>query len=136
MLDSATFEGPFIGLVSSVFTNGLVSPGLLNWGPGAQHLFSNWSGALNSNCSIGGPEGPLRWVLVLSTASYLQLIWNSCRRGILLFYAHSIQPVDSQGYPLDTFDWMHLLLTQMHFLFWQLGRGQYATKSRAIQRKE
>ena len=26
----------------------------------------------------------------------------------LLFYAHSIQPVDSQGYPLDIFDRMHL----------------------------
>ena len=48
-------------------------------------------------------------------------------RVILLFYAHSIQPVDSQGYPLDTFDRMHLLFTQVHFLFWQLGRGQYAT---------
>ena len=46
---------------------------------------------------------------------------------ILLFYAHSIQPVDSQGYPLDTFDRMHLWFTQVHFLFWQLGRGQYAT---------
>ena len=32
-----------------------------------QHLLSNF------NCSIGGPEGPLCWVLVLSTAPYLQL---------------------------------------------------------------
>ena len=48
-------------------------------------------------------------------------------RVILLFYAHSIQPVNSQGYPLDTFDRMHLLFTQVHFLFWLLGRGQYAT---------
>ena len=36
---------------------------------------------------------------------------------ILLFYTHSIQPVDSQGYFLDTFDQMHLLFTQVHFLF-------------------
>ena len=48
-------------------------------------------------------------------------------RVILLFYAHSIQPVDSQSYPLDTFDRMHLLFTQVHFLFWQLSRCQYAT---------
>ena len=48
-------------------------------------------------------------------------------RVILFFYAHSIQPIDSQGYPLDTFDHMHLLFTQVHFLFWQLGRGWYAT---------
>ena len=50
-------------------------------------------------------------------------------RVISLFYVHSIQPVDSQGYPLDTFDRMHLLFTQVHFIFWQLGRGQYATHS-------
>ena len=31
--------------------------------------------------------------------------------------------------PPDTFDWMHLLFTLVHFFFWQLGRvgGQYAT---------
>ena len=29
--------------------------------------------------------------------------------------------------PLDIFDRMHLLFTQVHFFFWQLGRGQYAT---------
>ena len=53
------------------------------WGPSLsgtcfsfQHLLSNSSEALNSNCSIGGPEVPLCWVLVLSTASYLQLIWG------------------------------------------------------------
>ncbi len=42
---------------------------------------------------------------------------------------HSIQPLDSQGYILIFLDWMHLLFTQMHFLFWLLGRvgGQYAT---------
>ena len=50
-------------------------------------------------------------------------------RVILLFYAHSIQTVDSQGYPPDILDRMHLLFTQVHLLFWQLGRvgGQYAT---------
>ena len=53
-------------------------------------------------------------------------------RVILLFYAHSIQPVDSQGYPLETFERMHLLFTQVHFLFWQLGRGQYATPEKVL----
>ena len=50
------------------------------WGPSLSgtrssflHLLSNWSVALNSNCSIGGPESLLCWVLVFSTASYLQL---------------------------------------------------------------
>ena len=56
------------------------SPGLLNWGPGGpasagtwssfQHLLSNWSELQLLN---RGPEGPLCWVLVLSTTSYLQL---------------------------------------------------------------
>ena len=43
--------------------------------------------------------------------------------------SHSIQPLDSQGYILIFLDRIHLLFTQMHFLFWQFGRvgGQYAT---------
>ena len=56
------------------------SPGLLNRGPGGPASLGHGSHSsifspsdLNSNCSIGGPEGPLCWVLVLSTASYLQL---------------------------------------------------------------
>ena len=63
------------------------------WGPSLsgtcsslQHLLSNWSEALNSNCSIGGPEGPLYWVLVLSTTSYHQLTWNSCRQGYIIIW--------------------------------------------------
>ena len=60
-----------------------------------------------------GPEGPLCWWF-----SLLHLISTD---------AHSIQPVDNQTYPLDTFDWMHLLFTQVHFLFWLVGRGLYAT---------
>ena len=50
------------------------------------HLLFNWSEALNSNCSIRGSEGPLCWVLVLFTASYLQLIWISCRRGYIIIW--------------------------------------------------
>ena len=63
------------------------------WGPSLcwtcfsfHHLLSNLSEALNSNCSIGGPEGPLCRVLVLSTASYLQLTRTSCRRGYLIIW--------------------------------------------------
>ena len=59
------------------------SPGLLNRGPGSpaslghdphSGIFSPTD--LNSNC----------WVLVLSTASYLQLIWTSCRRGYIIIW--------------------------------------------------
>ena len=43
--------------------------------------------------------------------------------------SHSIQHLDSQGHILIFIDRMHLLFTQVRFLFWQLGRvgGQYAT---------
>ena len=43
--------------------------------------------------------------------------------------SHSIQPLDSQGHLLIFLNRMHLLFTQVHFLFWQLSRvgGQYAT---------
>ena len=42
-----------------------------------------------------------------------------------------IQPIHSQGYILIFLDRMHLLFTQVHFLFWQLGwvGGQYTTSS-------
>ena len=43
--------------------------------------------------------------------------------------SHSVQPLDSQSYILIFLDRMHLLFTQVHFLFWQHGRveGQYTT---------
>ena len=129
------------------------SPELLNRGPGGsasartwfsfQHLLSN----SNSYCSIGGPEGPLCWVLVLSTTSYLQLTWTPTDLNFLspglynnlsstllpasVTISHSIQPLKSQGRPSspDIFDRMPLLFTLVPFFFWQLGRvgGQYAT---------
>ena len=57
-----------------------------------------------------GAWGPsLCWDMVLIPASSLQLIWTSCRRGYIIICrpptscerhnSHSIQPVDSQGYP-------------------------------------
>ena len=46
--------------------------------------------------------------------------------------SHPIQPLDSQGYILIFLDRMHMLFTQVHFLFWQLSRvgGQYTARSR------
>ena len=57
-----------------------------------------------------GPWGPsLCWDMVLIPASSLQLIWTSYRLGYIIIWrpptsserhiSHSIQPVDSQGYP-------------------------------------
>ena len=79
--------------------------------------------------------------MILIPESSLRLIWTSRRRGYIkicrslllasVTISHSIQPFDSQGRPWspDIFDRMHLLFTQVHFFFWQLGRvgGQYAT---------
>ena len=107
------------------------SLGLLNQGPGGSPSLGH-----GPNSSIFSPtpttlSGVLRAPSAGCWFSLQHLISNwlelPVHRVILLFYAHSIQPVDSQGYLLDTFDRMHLLFTQVHFLFWQLGRGQYAT---------
>ena len=84
-----------------------------------------------------GPQAPLCWVLVFSIASYLQLtdflsspgLYN-CSTSTFFLWASQIaliQPVHSQCYILIFLDRMHLLFTQVHFLFWQLGRGQYVT---------
>ena len=70
------------------------------------HLISNWSDFLSSpglyNCS--------------TSTSFL---WAS---QIAL-----IQPVHGQVYILIFLDRMHMLFTQVYFLFWQLGWGQYVT---------
>ena len=121
---------------------GCSTGGLGAWGPSLagtwssfQHLLSNSSEALNSNCSIGGPEGPLCWVLVLSTASYPQLIWTSCRRGYIiiwspLFFLRASQ-FRTQFNPstVKVISWYSSSGCTCYFLFWQLGRvgGQYAT---------
>ena len=85
-----------------------------------------------------GPGGPASAGTLFSFQYLLQLIWTSCCRGYIIIWrpstscerhnSYSIQPLDSQGYPPDIFDRMHLLFTQVHFFFWQLGRSQYATK--------
>ena len=118
------------------------------WGPSLsgtcssiQHLLSNssdpqliWSPTRlipNCNCSIGGlraysvgcrPSPPL-----LSPTD-----WISCALSYIIFQhppssygRHNfalIQPVYGQGYNIIFLDRMHLLFTQVHFLFWQLGQ--------------
>ena len=97
-------------------------------------------------CSTGDLGAQAFWVLVFSTASYLQLVWSptdwiSCALSYIIVQRQPsscgrlnfalIQPVHGQGYNILIFlDRMHLLFIQMHFLFWQTGRGggQYATK--------
>ena len=102
------------------------------WGPSLsgtcspfQHLLSN------CNCSIGcWFSRPHLISNCLTSCLYPGYIIvrhppSSCG----CHKSHSIQPVHGQGYILIFLDWMHLLFTQVHFLFWQLGRvrGQYTT---------
>ena len=81
-----------------------------------------------------GAWGPsLRWDMVLIPASSLQLLWPSCRTGL---YNNFRPPTSCERHICTQFNpstvkvipWnlrpdMHLLFTQVHFLFWQLGRG-------------
>ena len=126
------------------------SPWLLNRRPGAQLSAESWFSLLdpehcfktlisNYNCSFGGMRAPSsgcwfslphfisNWLTFCLHPGYIIVRHppSSCERH----KSHSIQPVHGQGYILIFFDLMHLLFTEVHFLFWQLGRvgGQYAT---------
>ena len=61
-------------------STGGLGPCLSGTSSSFQHLLSN------CNCSIGGPKCPLCWVLILSTAFCLQLIWTSCCRGYIIIW--------------------------------------------------
>ena len=45
------------------------------------------------------------------------------------YFLRALQFALNSRSPPDIFDRMHLLFTQVHFFFWQLGWGQYATQS-------
>ena len=120
------------------------SPGLLNRVPGGpaslrhvpcSSIFSPTD--LNFNFSIGGLRAPSagcwfslphlisNWLTSCLHLGYIIIPRppSSCGRH----KSHSIQPFYDQGYILIFLDRMHPLFTQVHFLFWQLGRGQYVT---------
>ena len=106
-------------------------PGLLNRGPGGPafleyvpqssnfsptRLIPNWL----TSCLHPG------YIIIWRPLEILTLAWRSCKRQNFAL----IQPVHGQGYNILIFlDRMHLLFTQVHFLFWQPGRvgGQYTT---------
>ena len=96
------------------------SPGLLNLGPGSPASLGHVP-----HSSIFSPTGLIsNWLNFLCTELY-----NSSTPTFFLWASQIalIQPVHGQGYILIFFDWMHLLFTQEHFLFWKLRRGQYVT---------
>ena len=96
------------------------SPELLNRGPRGPAFLGQ-----GSNSSIFSPTD----LKFLSPGLYNNFDVHLLPASVTI--SHSIQPVDSQGHPWspDIFDWMHLLFSQVHFFYWQLGQvgGQYAT---------
>ena len=69
---------------------------------------------------------------ILSPTNWLQTNWTSCRTAFyhcltltcFLWASHFIQFNPSTVKAIsDIFDRMHLLFAQLHFLFWQFGRG-------------
>ena len=114
------------------------------WGPSLsgtcssfQHLLSNSSELQLLNRGSYGPlllgAGSLYRILSLTDLNFLSLgLYNNLTPTLLpasVTILHSIQPLNSQGHILIFLDRMHLLFTQVHFLFWQLGqvRGQCTT---------
>ena len=94
-----------------------------------QHLLSN------CNSSIGGLRAHSAgcWFSLphLITNWLNFLLYNSSMPTFFLWASQIalIQPVHCQGYIVRFLDWMHLLFTQVHFLFWPPSRvgGQYTT---------
>ena len=121
------------------------------WGPSLsgtcssiQHLLSNTSDhqliCSPTETAQSGAWGPTRlgvgflyrilpptdWISCALSNIIVQRPPSSCGRHNFAL----IQPVHSQGYNILIFlDRMHLLFTQVNFLFWQTGRvvGQYTT---------
>ena len=118
------------------------SPGLLNRGSGspaslgAGFLYRILSPTrLIPNCSIGGLRAPSAecWLSLphlvsnwcsLQTLNFLcSVLYNSSTSTLFLWVLQValIQPIHGQGYTLLFLDRMHLLFTQVHFLFWLPG---------------
>ena len=91
------------------------SLGLLNPGPGGPaslwHVPHSSIFSPTATAQLGvlrAPSAGCWFSLQHLISNWLEL---PVHRVILLFYAHSIQPIDSQGYPLVTFNRVHLLYT-------------------------
>ena len=83
--------------------------------------------APSSGCWFSLPHLISNWLNFLCTKLYNNLTSTLLPANVTI--SHLIQPVHGQGYILILLDRMHLLFTQVHFLFWQLGQvgGQYTT---------
>ena len=93
-----------------------------------------WPSVFLLGCSTWGLGAQPLWDMFLNPASSLQLtdflsspgLYN-CSTPTFFLWASQItlnQPVHGQGYILIFLDRMHLLFTQVHFLFWQPEQGR------------
>ena len=102
------------------------SPGQLNRGLRAQPLWDMFLNPASSLQLVWSPTDWISWALSYMVSSIVQWPPSSCGRHNFAL----IQPVHGQIYNIMIFlDRMHLLFTQVHFLFWQPGWvvGQYTT---------
>ena len=128
------------------------SPELLNRGPGGPASLGHgphsnlFSPTATAQSGAWGPPllgaGSLYSILSPTNLNFLSPgLYNNLTPTLLpasVTISHSIQPIDSQGYFLIFLDRMHLLFTQVHFLFWQLGRvgDQYTRVAQRTCRKQ
>ena len=112
------------------------------WGPCLSGTWSSFQHLLSDcNCTIEGLRAPsaecwfslphLSPTHLITNLNFLSPgLYNNLTPTLLpvsVTISHSIQPVHGQDYILIFLERMHLLFTQVHFLFWQLGQGQYVT---------
>ena len=136
---TATYWPPTLMAITVFLSRfpGLLRPGA--WGPrlsgtwsSFQHLLSNWTELQLLNRGSWGPPllgaGYLYSTLTPTALNFLSpRLYNNLTSTLLpasVTISHSIQPLDSQGYILIFLDRMHLLFTQVHFLFWQFGGSE------------
>ena len=111
------------------------------WGPtllGAGSLNrilspTDWSPTATAQSGAWGPTllGAGFLYRILSPIDWSSCAYNSSMPTFFLWASQItlIQPIHGQVYILIFLDWMHLLFTQAHFLFWQPSwvGGQYTT---------
>ena len=119
---TATYWPPSLMAITAFLS---LSPGLLNRGPvGPASLGRGPHSSILSPTDLN----PTDWTSWAPSYKIVQRPPPSYGRHKL----NSIQPVHGQGYILIFLDRMHLLFTQVHFLFWELGWGQYVTQEPII----
>ena len=122
-LETAAYRPPSSSPAMAVFL--FRSPGLLNresGGPASLMRDGSHSSIWNTDFKL--------WTPISTDMNFLSpgLYNNLTSTYFLRAVQFTLNSTRRQSMPSpDIFDRMHLLFTQVHFFFWQLGRGQYVT---------